>query len=111
MMRELTLRVECPQITVNGHTFDLRMNDVELYTNIHALFTRLSVAGAEAAAPEDALLAIREAVALLEAALGEGAAARIGGGKPVSLPLVLEWLGALAAEAAEHFVAQTLAED
>ena len=110
-MRELALRVESPRITVNGSTFDLQLSDVELYTKIHHLFTRLTVAEHETSSPEHVLAATREAVALVEAALGEGATARIAGGKPVCLPLALEWLGAMAAEAAEHFVAQTLTED
>lgn len=110
-MRELTLRVESPRITVNGIAFDMLLSDVELYMQIHNLFTRLSVAGGETASPESVLAATREAVALVEAALGEGAVRRIAGEKPVSLPLALEWLGAMAAETAEHYVAQTLAED
>ena len=110
-MRELTLRVESPRITVNGITFDMLLSDVELYIQIQNLFTRLTVAGSETATPEHVLAATREAGALVEAAHGEGAIRRIAGEKPVNLPLLLEWLGLMAAEAAEHFVAQTLAEE
>ena len=48
---------------------------------------------------------------LIDEALGEGAVLRISGGRPVNLPLAVEWLAALAGEAAEHCADAALTED
>ena len=109
-MRELTLRVESPEIHINGECYALHLDDLDLYTQADALLKRC--AALPQAGDADAVLdAARAVTALLEAALGEGAIRRISGGKPVSLPLAIEWLGALAGEAAAHYTAVALQED
>lgn len=110
-MRELTLRVEDPRIEINGQSFSLLMSDMELYAQAQALLARCAALGDGPPDPARVLAAAGEAAALLDRALGEGAVRRISGGKPVSLPLALEWLGALAGEAAEHYTELLLAED
>lgn len=110
-MRQLTLRVEDPRIEINGQGFALLMSDMELYASAQALLDRCTALGEGAPDPARVLEAAHEAAALLDAALGEGALRRISGGRPVSLPLALEWLGALAREAAEHYTELLLAED
>ena len=109
-MRELTLRVESPEIIINGECYALHMDDLDLYTQADDLLKRC------AALPQTGdggtvLEAARAVTALLEAALGQGAIRQISGGKPVSLPLAIEWLGALAGEAAAHYTALALQED
>lgn len=101
-MRSLTLRVEDPQIVINGNPYSLRMTDWALYARaqeVLALCERLADAPAT---PAGVLSALGEVTTLLEQALGEGALGAISGGRPVSLPLAIEWLAALAREAAEH---------
>ena len=110
-MRELTLRVENAQISINGQAYGLRMSDLELFTAAQALFARLENLTASAPTAEELLSALREAVALLEQALGAGAVQSIAAGSPVSLPLAVEWLGALAEEAAAHCADALLQED
>ncbi len=110
-MRQLTLRVEDPRIEINGQGFSLRMSDMELYARVQELLARCTELGDGLPDPARVLAAAGDAAALLDAALGEGAVARISGGRPVSLPLALEWLGALAREAAEHYTELLLAED
>jgi hypothetical protein len=102
-MRELTLRVEDPNIRINGHVFTLRLTDLELFTRVQALYERYERIAAEERDAETVLAAAGEAAALLEEALGSGAVGVIAGGRPVSLALAVEWLGALAKEAAEHY--------
>lgn len=110
-MRSLTLRVESPQITINGRPFTLRMSDTELYTRACELFDACERFGGERGEPARALALLNDAVKLIEATLGEGAVAEISEGKPVSLTLALEWLGELAREAAEHCVSDALLEE
>jgi hypothetical protein len=110
-MRELQLRVECPQICINGHRFDLLLSDLDLYTRAQALFSRCERMADAPRTATDILTAAGEATALLETALGSGAVSTISGGHSVSLTLALEWLGALAREAAEHYVDATLSDE
>lgn len=110
-MRELMLRVERPQIKINGQVFDLRLTDIELYTRAQALFERLEGFASLPRTTEEMLMTLREVTALLDEALGEGATHAISDGAPVSLPLAIEWLGALAGEAAAHYVDGVLKED
>jgi len=109
-MRELTLRVEDPELNINGVCYALRLSDIDLYTQADALLQRCA-ALPQTSDSADVLAAARDVAALLEAALGEGAIARISGGNPVNLPLAIEWLGALAGEAAAHYTALALQED
>ena len=102
-MRELTLRVENPKIKINGRVFALLLSDLELYARAQALFERYARFADTPRTAEEVLAAAAEAMALLEEALGAGAAGVIADGRPVSLALAVEWLGALAQEAAEHY--------
>lgn len=110
-MRELTLRVEHPQIRINGRAFGLRLSDMELYTRAQALFKRLEHLADTPCTGEELLSALREVTALLNETLGDGATLAISEGGPVSLPLAVEWLGALAEEAAAHYADGVLEED
>lgn len=109
-MRELQLRVESPKIRINGRVFDLRLSDLEIYEKTGALFGRFERFAAGPHTAAEILAAAGEAAALLEAILGEGAAAAIGGGQPVSLRLMVEWLGEIAREAADHYADAAEAE-
>ena len=102
-MRELTLRVEDPQICINGCTFSLLLDDLELYTRAQAVFETYAQFAQTPKTPAQVLAAGAEVTAMLEQALGVGAVCAISGGKPVSLPLALEWLGEIAREAADHY--------
>ena len=110
-MRELTLRVETPMIRINGQVFSLQLSDMELYARAQALFERCERLAAGPRSTEAVLAASRDAAALLNEALGKSAVQTISGGAPVSLALALEWLGALAHEAAEHYAELAVAED
>ena len=110
-MRELTLRVEDPQLSINGQVYALQLTDVELFTRAQAVLDACARLGNAPADTAQLLAAAHGAVAVLDAALGEGAALRISGGRPVSLPLALEWLATLAREAAEHCADEALAQD
>jgi len=110
-MREITLRVEEPRIRINGEEYPLRLSDMALHSRASALLAACAAFGTNPPEAETVLQTAQEAAALLEEALGEGAIKRISGGRPVSLPLAIEWLGELAREAAEHSVNALLAED
>lgn len=110
-MRELTLRVETPTICINGNPYPLLLSDLELYTRAQALLAQCAGLEGGERAPQAVLAAAQAAAALLDEALGAGATRAISGGAPVSLSLALEWLGALAREAAEHYAALAVAED
>ncbi len=102
-MRTLQLRVETPEICINGHMFALQLTDLELYSRAQALLECLTQLDKQPRTAEELLAATGDVAALLEAALGAGAMGIIGDGKPVNLPLAIEWLGALAQEAAQHY--------
>jgi hypothetical protein len=110
-VRELLLRVETPQININGHRFDLRLSDLELFTRAQALFERYERFTDTPHPPREVLEAAREVAALLEEALGEGALMKISDGRPVSLALAMEWLAALAQEAANNCLAEALNDE
>ena len=110
-MRQLTLRVEDAGITINGERFALRMTDVELFMRAQAVLDTCTALADTSAGAAHVMDAARAVTGLIEEALGEGAVARISGGRPVSLPLAVEWLAALARDAAEHCADGLLAED
>jgi hypothetical protein len=110
-MRELQLRVENPELTINGHVFALGLSDLELFMRAQALFQRYEHFADAPRAPGEVLAAAGDVSALLEAALGQGAIGIISGGKPVSLSLAIKWLGSVAREAAEHYAETALEED
>lgn len=110
-MREVTLRVEDPAIRINGQVYALRMNDLTLYTRVQALMEQCAGLAAGAVTADTALTVFSEANAILTDALGDGAVSAISGGRPVSLPLMLEWLSLLAQEAAGHYAQEALRED
>ena len=110
-MRALQLRVENPQIEINGIPFALKLDDLELYTRAQEELTRLTQFGEEPQTPQTMLAALRRVTALLAETLGTGAVRAIAGECPVSLPLAIEWLSLLAQEAAEHAMDIALQED
>ena len=110
-MRQLTLRVEDAGLTINGERFTLRMTDVELFTRAQAVLDRCAALADEPVTPARVLDAARLVTGLIDEALGEGATMRVSEGRPVSLPLAVEWLAALAQEAAEHCADSLLRED
>ena len=109
-MRALTLRVERPQITINGQAYNLRLSDMEIYTRTQALLERFARLADTPLTADTALAATREAVQLFEEILGAGTAKQISEGSPISLTLAVEWLGTIATEAAAHYV-DTVLED
>jgi len=110
-MREIALRVEEPTVSINGQAFALRLSDVELFTRAQDVLDACARLGDVPVDAARVLAAARDVTGLLEEALGTGAAARISGGRPVSLPLAIEWLAALAQEAAAHCADEALAQD
>ena len=110
-MRQLTLRVEDAGITINGERLTLRMTDVELFTRAQAVLDTCAALADAPATAARVMDAARAVTGLIDEALGEGAALRISGGRPVSLPLAVEWLAALARDAAEHCADGLLLED
>ncbi len=110
-MRQLTLRVEDMDIAINGQPFALRMSDAALFTRAQAVLDSCATLADAPVTAARVLDAARQVTGLIEEALGEGAVGRISGGRPVSLPLAVEWLAALAGEAAEHCADAALTED
>ena len=110
-MREVTLRVEDPAIRINGQVYALRINDLTLYTRVQALMEQCAGLAAGAVTADTALAVFGEANAIFTDALGDGAVSAISGGRPVSLPLMLEWLSLLAQEAAGYYAREALRED
>lgn len=110
-MRELELRVERPQIRINGHVFDLQLSDMEIYIRAQALLERYAHFADSPRTTGEALAAAQELTGFLEELLGPGALRIISDGKPVSLRLTAEWLGAIAREAAGHYADAVMEED
>ena len=110
-MRELTLREETPQITINGKKIHMRLSDVELYLRAQALFAKWAERTQMPLTAEEIGESARETFGLLDQALGAEAARQVSGGKPVSLALAMEWLGLLAEECAAHYTELALEEE
>lgn len=109
-MREITLPVENPQLKVNGHVFDLRMTELEIYeyaNNALEKYRNYSQAGHTDA---ETLSALRELVGTVDSILGEGATKVISGGRPVRMHLAILWLAKIAAAAAASY-AEAIAGD
>ena len=110
-MQDITLRVEEPRIRINGEEYPMRLTDVALCVRAGAVLEACAAFGDVPPSPEAVLRTAQDAAAVLEDALGAGAVMRISGGRPVSLPLAVEWLGTLAHAAAEGCADALLAED
>ena len=104
---------EASRIRIMPQSTDARMEDIQESPDGSRLITsdRLQMVDGQwfALWPHNA-----DAAALVPLALGDDEGWQlqaISGGAPVSLPLALEWLGALAREAAEQYAALAVAED
>ena len=96
-MKNLILEVpENLQFEINGHIFSVNQSDIDIL-NKCAEFQ-----GEYAALKKNDIIGIRDAVnsfiSYIDEILGEGAALKISGGKPVSISCAVNWLIAICGE-------------
>ena len=107
-MRELTLEVPKPQMRINGTVFDVRMSDLDIYLRSQELFDKWDKAaksGKSELSPKQMLALLKEFAGFIDELLGDGAVAKISGGVPVSMAMLMDWVGKIAKDAAEHYEA------
>ena len=93
-MKKLSLEVpETEQIEINGDIFDVKMSDVDIINRCAGLLEKY--AGLKKDDIEAIKSAVNETAAFIDSILGEGAVAKISGGKPVNLITVNKWLSVI----------------
>lgn len=109
-IRELTLNVtDAPQLKINEHVFDLHMSDRELMAMSSGLQKKYREMNQNT--PDDEVLkAVEEVVNGIDRILGEGAVAKISGGKPVSIVTAVRWLKLITQEAMEAYADELAAQ-
>jgi len=98
-MRKLALNLNLPEISeidINGDVFEIQKSDVDILNKSAEL--ELKYAGLKKDDLQSVRAAVNEIIALIDEILGEGAAVKISGGKPVNAALAVEWLTAICAE-------------
>ncbi len=106
-MRNLTLTpAKAPTLNINGKTFEVQVNDVaimDMAGEVKEKYSRLSKGKHP---PGEVLSAAREVAECIDKILGDGAVAAISQGKPVSVALAMEWLGAISTAAIEEYAGE-----
>jgi len=96
-MRKLNLNLpEIQEIDINGDIFEIQKSDVDILNKSAEL--QLKYADLKKDDLQAIKAAVNETVALIDEILGEGAAVKISGGKPVNIRLAIEWLTAVCGE-------------
>ena len=96
-MRKLILNLpETEAIDINGDIFEIRKSDVDILNKSADLQVKYSDLKKDDLQSIQA--AVNEIIAFIDEILGNGAAVKISGGKPVSVKLAVEWLTAICAE-------------
>ena len=96
-MRKLILNVpETQEIDINGDIFEIRKSDIDILNKSAELQVKYSDLKKDDVKSIQA--AVNEIVAFIDDILGEGAAVKISGGKPVNIALAIEWLTAICSE-------------
>ena len=96
-MRKLTLNLpETETIEINGDIFEIRKSDIDILNKSAEL--QLKYPNLKKDDLQSVQAAVNEIIAFIDEILGDGAAVKISGGKPVNTKLAIEWLTAICAE-------------
>ena len=96
-MRKLNLNLpETQEIDINGDIFEIQKSDVDILNK--GADMQLKYADLKKDDLQGVKSAVNEVIALIDEILGEGAAVKISGGKPVNALLAVEWLTAICGE-------------
>jgi len=96
-MRKLILNLPGTQeIEINGDIFEIRKSDIDILNKSAELQSKYSDLKKDDI--KSIRAAVNEAAAFIDEILGENAAVKISGGKPVNAALAFEWLKAICAE-------------
>ena len=89
-MREIKLDVNAPKLKINGHVFDVIMNDADI---MHmATQAKARCANIDANDTEKLVETARYLADCIDAVLGEGAVKIISEGRPVAIKHLVNWL-------------------
>lgn len=89
-MREIKLDVNAPKLKINGHVFDVIMNDADI---MHlAAEAKAKCANINANDTEKLVETARYLADCIDAVLGEGAVKTISKGHPVAIKQLVNWL-------------------
>lgn len=93
-MRELNLKVpEQEQIKINGEIFTIKMSDIEILNLANEIENRYK--NIDTQDLKTITEALKEATNSIDKILGDGAVAKISGGKPIGFQVSVEWLKAI----------------
>lgn len=101
-MRELNFSFHVPQIKINGLVFDLKKSDIEICEIAKNAQERLRGLNTE---DVDEIISACKATAFdIDSILGDGALAKIAGGKPIGIIKQIEILVAIASEGTREYI-------
>ncbi len=108
-MREITfIFQEAPKISINGHAFELRQSDADIFDRSLELSEKYHKLNRDSA-PKTILTALKECAAVVDSILGEGATATLSEGKPVCITDMLQLMAVVTREAGASY-AERLAD-
>lgn len=92
-MKEITFEMnDTVQLNVNGTVYDIRMSDMDIMALTSRLSKKCGALAQGEHTSDEILSALEELCNGVDAMLGEGAAANIAGGKPISIGTALRML-------------------
>lgn len=100
-MRKLTLNTAAVALEINGEAYELQLNDAEIMALAAELGEKTKDVNASDAA--QVLEASREVAAAIDRMLGEGAVAKISGGRPVGIRELIRWFRLINDEAMKAY--------
>lgn len=100
-MRKLTLNTAAVALEINGEVYELLLSDAEIMALAAELGEKTKNVNASDAA--QVLAASREVAGAIDRMLGEGAVARISGGKPVGIRELIRWFRLINDEAMKAY--------
>lgn len=103
-MKQITLRHEQPQISIDGMVFDLRMSDYDIVKRCQDIFTRFKDYAKTKHNVDEIISDLTSIRNTVDDILGEGAMAKLAQGKPVGIALAIEWVAAIAQAMSEEYV-------
>lgn len=102
-MKEITLRHEQPQISIDGMVFDLQMSDYDIIKRCNEIFTKYRDYEKSKHSVDEIIADLTTIRSTIDAMLGDGAMAKLAQGKPVGIALVIEWVAAIAQALSEEY--------
>jgi hypothetical protein len=102
-MKQITLRHEQPQISIDGIVFDLQMSDYDIIKRCQEIFTKFKGYEKSKHSVDEIIADLTAIRSTIDAMLGDGAMAKLAQGKPVGIALAIEWVAAIAQALSEEY--------